>query len=96
MRGRGLGLILISALLTFAAGASAQTQPQYQAPSQFLRINGSSTSTWRPEPQTSIVQVEGPVSIELDRAKMSAQRAVVWLTETRNGQSGEQLSLIHI
>lgn len=52
---------------------------QYQAPSDKLLITGKSATTWRTG-DTDVLLLEGPVSIELDRATLSAKQAVVWLS----------------
>jgi hypothetical protein len=94
--GRGIGLIGFIALLAFARplvtpSLAAEPEPaaQHQPPSQILHLTSRAASTWR-DGAISIVQLDGPVAIELERATLSAQRAVVWLTEARGGQEGEQ------
>ncbi len=52
---------------------------QYQPPSDYLAITADKAFTWTDGP-TNIVQLEGPVTIQTDRAKMTADRAVIWLT----------------
>ena len=91
MRLRGLGIALsaafavapvatpiLTALALFAAPtkASAQAQP----PSEKLTITATSAVTWTDgETSDEVIQLEGPVVIETDRARLSAQRAVVWI-----------------
>src|SRR5687768_11018990 len=55
------------------------TQPSVPQPaSESMLINGKSASTWSAG-GANVIQVEGPVTIELDRVKLFAQRAAVWL-----------------
>ncbi|MDB5302731.1 MAG: hypothetical protein JWM97_280 [Phycisphaerales bacterium] len=68
-------VILLCALAFFAAPVHAQ----YQPPSEKLILTGKSAATWADGP-TNIIQLTGPVTIELDRAKLSADGAVVWLS----------------
>lgn len=71
-------LSLLSLLLPsqFALG-------QYQPPSDYLLINADRASTWTDGP-TSVIQVQGPVTIQTDRGKLTADRAVIWLTPLPN------------
>src|SRR5262245_23519351 len=52
---------------------------QYQPPSDYLHITADQAFTWS-DGDTSVVQALGPVIIQTDRAKLTADRAVVWLT----------------
>jgi lipopolysaccharide assembly outer membrane protein LptD (OstA) len=86
----GLGLI---AVLLLASTLSAQRQP----PSEKLVIAGKAAYTWSdkgpnggPNGGRDVVQVEGPVTITLDRAVLTANDAVIWLTPEPNGAPGEQ------
>jgi hypothetical protein len=72
-------------LLLLANPLAAQSQP----PSEKLLISAKSAFTWSTA-GTSVVQLEGPVTITLDRATLTAQNAVVWLTPTEDGAPGEQ------
>lgn len=83
--GGGFGPIFLAALLLPAA----LVWSQYQPPAQSLLIHGSQASTWTQDGD-NVVQIAGPVVIELDRTKMSAEHAVVWLRDVRGGQPGEQ------
>lgn len=65
-------------LLAFACWP-ARLWGQFQPPSESLTLHGRTAYTWT-DGQTNIVQLEGPVTIELDRARMTSGRAVVWLT----------------
>jgi lipopolysaccharide export system protein LptA len=66
--------VALFALLTFSAIASAQ----YQSPSEYLFITAGSAST-RQQGEGSIVEAQGNVTIQLDRAKLSGDSAVIWL-----------------
>jgi hypothetical protein len=68
-------VILLSALVCFSVPVYAQ----YQPPSEKLVLTGKSAATWA-DGRTNIIQLTGPVTIELDRATLSADSAVVWLT----------------
>ncbi|MDB5290542.1 MAG: hypothetical protein JWL69_1783 [Phycisphaerales bacterium] len=68
-------LILLCALAFFAVPVHAQ----YQPPSEKLVLTGKSAATWA-DGTTNIIQLTGRVTIELDRAKLSADGAVVWLS----------------
>ena len=57
---------------------SAIVQAQVQAPNEQLLITGESAST-RQQGDGSVVEVEGNVTINLDRARLSADSAVIWL-----------------
>ena len=59
--------------------APASAVAQYQAPSEKLFMSGKSAVTWR-QGDADIIQIEGPVSLELERATLSAKQAVLWLT----------------
>lgn len=53
---------------------------QFQSPSEKLLISASAASTWS-QGQENVIQLQGPVTIELDRATLSAsEAAVVWLS----------------
>src|SRR5688572_24029750 len=70
---------------------AAAVLAQYQPPAQTLTINGKDASTWQAG-DSNVVQLDGPVIIELDQTRMTARQAVVWLRELRDGvaQPGEQ------
>jgi hypothetical protein len=57
---------------------------QYQSPSEKLLVTAHSAST-RPDGEGSIIEAAGNVSIELDRATLSADSVVIWLP----GDSGQ-------
>ena len=62
----------------------ATTLPaQYQPPSDKLQITARAAATWSQEGE-DVIQLEGPVTIETDRARLSARRAVVWLRQSIN------------
>lgn len=52
---------------------------QYEGPAESLRISASRAYTWV-DGDTNIVLLNGPVSIELDKTRMAAQDAVVWIS----------------
>src|SRR5579859_4327221 len=52
---------------------------QSQAPSEKLLITGKSAAIWSAK-GTQVIQLEGPVTVTLDRATLSAKQAVIWLS----------------
>jgi lipopolysaccharide assembly outer membrane protein LptD (OstA) len=68
---------LVAAAACFACPRHAAAQ--YQAPSEKLLMSAKKASSWS-QAGTDIVMLEGPVKIELDRATLTAKRAVVWIT----------------
>ena len=76
--------IALLAVVVLCGGAHGQ----YQPPSDRLWVSGERAATWQ-EGSSSVVLIEGwanqgsggqgGVTIELDRGKMSADNAVVWL-----------------
>ena len=71
---RGLVITFFAGLALASAGARAQSQP----PSEQAVLNGTSATTWA-EAGGNVVLLHGPVHITFDRAKLSADNAVVWL-----------------
>jgi hypothetical protein len=74
---------------TLMALLAAPALGQYTSTSEKLLINAVSASTWN-QGNTSIVQIIGPLTIATDNLKLSADRAVVWLTPQPGGLLGEQ------
>ncbi len=88
MRVGGIGIALLAvALLQQIAHA------QYQPPSQSLLINAGRAATWQQD-QTSVIELLGPVTVDLDRTHLSADNAIVWLTPSPGGQPDEQTATI--
>jgi lipopolysaccharide export system protein LptA len=90
----GMGLAFRAALLLLVIASPAFSAPpavisQAQPPAQSLVITAKAASTWT-DGADGVVQLDGPVTIELDRTKLTADQAVVWLRETHDGQTGEQ------
>lgn len=75
----GIALLLLSPI------ALGQVQP----PSEKLQINCQSAFIWSRD-TTQIILLEGPVSVTLDNARLSAQNAVLWLTPVPNAAPGQQ------
>ena len=85
-RARALVAVLaVAGTLAFAEPLSAQ----YQPPSEKLTIQARSAATWT-EKGSDVIQLEGPLTIETDRARLSARQAVIWLTALPEGQPGSQ------
>ncbi len=78
----------IAAVFVAAAclACPGRAQAQYQAPSQKLLMSAKSVSTWT-QGGTDVVMLAGPVKIELDRATLTAKRAVVWITAEPAGNA---------
>jgi lipopolysaccharide assembly outer membrane protein LptD (OstA) len=68
---------------------------QYQPPSEKLLITAASAST-RPDGDGSIIEADGNVTIELDRAKLSADSAVIWLPGDNGGKKSQQAQIVLI
>lgn len=87
MRFRGVAI----ACLALAACSATPTHAALEEPSERLVINAAVAATWDQDGE-SIVALEGPVSIELDEATLSARRAVIWLRPEpgRGGQPRRQ------
>lgn len=84
--GRGAaGLTLLVILLLPAIPVAAQSQ----SPSEKLDISAKAAFTWS-RGGSDIVLLRGPVSVTLDRAALSADDAVVWLTPSPNAPNGEE------
>src|SRR5688572_1096960 len=55
------------------------TEPAVPQPaSESMLIHGTAASTWSAG-GANVIQLDGPVTIELDRVKLSARAAVLWL-----------------
>ncbi len=59
-----------------------------QAVSDSMLLQGASAATWT-DHDTNIIQFAGPVTIDLDRTHLTADRAVVWLRRS-GGAAGDQ------
>jgi hypothetical protein len=62
---------------------------QSQAPSEKLLITAKSAAIWSAS-GTQVIQLEGPLSVTLDHATLSAKEAVIWLSPVANGAPGQQ------
>ncbi len=78
-------ILFFARILLFAAGAHAQSG----SISETLLISGSTAYTWTRD-RASIIQIDGPVAIKMDRVSLSASQAVLWLSPDSNGLLGEQ------
>jgi lipopolysaccharide assembly outer membrane protein LptD (OstA) len=67
---------MLAVVLVWAACARGQ----YEAPAESMLMQARAAYTWGDE-KTSIIMLEGPVSIELDKNKITAQNAVVWISQ---------------
>ena len=69
---------VLVALSAFFSSRPAAAQ-QFQPPAQSLNISAQTASTWSEANGESVVQLDGPVSIDLDHTHLSAKQAVVWI-----------------
>ena len=76
---RGVVLIFF-ALAAFFEPLHAQVQP----PSETLVLTSKSAATWS-QGRENVVLLRGPVTIALDRARLSADGAVIWLAPAGPG-----------
>ena len=67
--------ILLLWMGIFASPLHAQTP----VTNDKLQLTAKTAITWT-EGRTTVIQVDGEVNIELDRVKMSAKQAVIWIT----------------
>lgn len=86
--GRGAAGLTFGVLLLFGA---IPAFAQIQSPSEKLEISAKSAFTWS-QANSDVILLRGPVTVTLDRATLSADDAVVWLTPTPNGANGEELA----
>jgi hypothetical protein len=84
-RSVGFAFLALLALSAIAHG-------QYQAPSERLLITAQSAST-RPDGDGSIVELNGNVTIELDRARLTADSAVIWLPAPSDNQQPQEAQI---
>jgi lipopolysaccharide assembly outer membrane protein LptD (OstA) len=82
-----------------AGRGGAAAAPAGAGTGENLIIITKKATTWvdQANAQVNIVQLEGGVTIELDRTKMSADSAVVWLTPIKGGlleQQAAQVALL--
>jgi lipopolysaccharide export system protein LptA len=54
-----------------------------------LIVHAAKATTWVDGP-TNVVMLDGPVTVELDRTKLTADRAVIWLTPAKGALLQEQ------
>lgn len=73
-------------LLVWVLGLSG-AHAQYDVPADIVQITGSSAHTWRSE-NTTVIQMEGPVGIDIDNTRLSAQQAVIWVTPVPGAVAG--------
>ena len=67
-------LMLLGAIFCVAA----QSYAQHETPNENLLIKGSQAATWNEGP-TNVLQLEGPIIIELDQTRLIGDSAVIWL-----------------
>ncbi|HEX8915459.1 MAG TPA: hypothetical protein VF796_24110, partial [Humisphaera sp.] len=87
--GRVLRLACWLAAPCLPALLPAPAAAQYQAPGDKLFLTAKSADTWAAG-DTDVVLLEGPVTIELERATLSAKQAVVWLSPENGPEANRQ------
>jgi lipopolysaccharide assembly outer membrane protein LptD (OstA) len=75
----------VAAALAWRVPAYGQAQP----PSDSFAIQAKTAATWGAA-GTSIIQLDGPVTIQLGHTTLSAQAAVIWLRPAPNAVLGQQ------
>ncbi|MGA3065206.1 MAG: hypothetical protein ABSF29_00005 [Tepidisphaeraceae bacterium] len=81
----GLGCVMAAVLLGWASSLYGQVA----GVSEKFLVDCTSSVTWT-SGNTNILELFGPVSIEMDNLKMRADRAVVWLSPEPGALLGEQ------
>ena len=89
MRFRGIAI----ACLSLAAANATPTFAQFDEPSEQLRISTNVAATWEHAGE-QVVALQGPVTIELDQATLTARQAVVWLS--REAGEGGRASVLAV
>jgi hypothetical protein len=79
-----LGILLAAAVMMGTA-----PKARAQAVSEQFHATASAVFTWDGSNKQSVIELDGPVTIELDQATMSADRAFVWL-DSKTGVSGTE------
>lgn len=85
MRVRGIAIAL-AALSVLPVLARAQNAP---LPADSLRLTAAQSLVWQ-QGQTNIVELKGPIDIELDHTLLTADSAVVWINPAPGAKAGEQ------
>lgn len=82
-------LIRLAALAVLAALGTQAAHAQVDAPTEFFQINAHTAQTFH-DGNAQIVQIDGPVTITTDRAKLSAKSAVIWFSRVEGSVLGRQ------
>ncbi len=61
-----------------------------QVSADSMLLQGAAASTWT-DGDTNVIQLTGPITIDLDRTKLTADSAVIWL-RSNGGAAGDQQS----
>ncbi len=69
-------------LVALSLCAASPLFAQQEAPVDALNIAAARALTW-PDGNASVIQLEGPVAIELDNTRLTAESAVIWITPVR-------------
>src|SRR3954447_20682774 len=95
LRGTWTVSVLVAVLwLTRGTPVPAQDAPQGDAASDNLIMQAAAATTWT-DGATNVLVLEGPgTTLELDRTKMTADGAVVWLAPVKGSLLGEQQAQI--
>ena len=77
--------LVVAGLALCAGRAAAQTPPA----SESMTITAHNAWTWR-QGEVNVVQLEDPVTINLDRVRLSARNAVIWVLPQQGAVLTEQ------
>ena len=88
MHSRWIASLVVLLLCGVARWCEAQGL-QGDSANDNLIVHTTKATTWVDGP-TNVVMLDGPVTIELDRTKLTADRAVIWLTPAKGALLQEQ------
>jgi hypothetical protein len=88
VRFRGVAI----ACLSLAAHSATPTLAQVDEPSEQLLISTNTAATWLRDGE-SVVALDGPVTIELENATLTARQAVIWLRPAPGAGQGRRAEI---
>jgi hypothetical protein len=89
MAAAALGVAAPPVLRIATAAQPAPAPPPPASPSEQLLIAAARATTWT-DAGVDVIQLEGPVTIQLDRATLTADNAVIWLSQIAGAPSDQQ------
>lgn len=81
--------VLQSAALAVLAAFTSHALAQMDAPSEYFQLDTQTIQTWNRD-GTQIILVPTPLTIQTERAKYSAQQAVIWFTRVEGSVLNRQ------